>query len=51
MLLLVSIAMVAVAVGLLYKGHINNSKLMLLMALVLTLGGMALLYHIAGGNL
>jgi len=51
LLMLISILMVVIATGLLYKGHITNSRPMLLVALVLSFSGVALLYYLAGGNL
>lgn len=51
MLVIIAILMVAVATYLLYKGHVENSKSKLITALLLTLGGIFILYYAAGGKL
>lgn len=51
MLVIIAIVMVAIATYLLYRGHIENSKSKLVTALLLTLGGLFLLYYVSGGQL
>lgn len=51
MVVLIAILMVLVATYLLYRGHVENNKAKLIIALILTLGALGVLYFMTGGNL
>lgn len=51
MLTIVFFVTLIVAAYLLYTGHVQNNQTKLIIALVLTLGGLAGLYYVTGGNL